>query len=84
MNKLTAALILSIISPNTHAVIDVPDKGDTGFYDQVHCSCETTQTICPDAVAKPTKQIHLPRTETRAKQMPLSPTVDLKHNYRLQ
>lgn len=83
-------LALAIFTTNAHAVIDVPDFPDeTGFYDHVHCSGETLYQICPDKftveyVIIPSKTIHLPRTDVKAKQMPLSPNIDLKHNYRVQ
>lgn len=83
-------LALAIFTTNAHAVIDVPDFPDeTGFYDHVHCSGETLYQICPDKftveyVIIPSKTIHLPRTDTKAKQMPLTPNIDLKHNYRVQ
>jgi hypothetical protein len=88
MKKLLLAL--AIFTTNAHAVIDVPDFPDeTGFYDHVHCSGETLYQICPDKftieyVIVPSKQIHLPRTDVKAKQMPLTPNIDLKHNYRVQ
>lgn len=88
MKKLLLAL--AIFTTNAHAVIDVPDFPDeTGFYDHVHCSGETLYQICPDKftieyVIIPSKTIHLPRTDTKAKPMPLSPNIDLKHNYRVQ
>lgn len=88
MKKLLLAL--AIFTTNAHAVIDVPDFPDeTGFYDHVHCSGETLYQICPDKftieyVIIPSKQIHLPRTDVNAKQMPLTPNIDLKHNYRVQ
>jgi hypothetical protein len=88
MKKLLLAL--AIFTTNAHAVIDVPDFPDeTGFYDHVHCSGETLYQICPDKftieyVIVPSKQIHLPRTDTKAKPMPLTPDIDLKHNYRVQ
>lgn len=88
MKKLLLALI--IFTTNAHAVIDVPDFPDeTGFYDHVHCSGETLYQICPDKftveyVIIPSKTIHLPRTDVKAKQMPLTPNIDLKHNYRVQ
>lgn len=91
MKKLLIAL--AIFTTNAHAVIDVPDFPDeTGFYDHVHCSGETLYEICPDkftveyiiTTPKPAKQIHLPRTDTQAKPMPLTPNIDLKHNYRVQ
>ena len=88
MKKLILALAL--LTTNAHAVIDVPDFPDeTGFYDHVHCSGETLYQICPDKftveyVIINHKQIHLPRTDTKAKQMPLTPDIDLKHNYRVQ
>ena len=88
MKKLLLALI--IFTTNAHAVIDVPDFPDeTGFYDHVHCSGETLYQICPDKftveyVIIPSKTIHLPRTDIKAMKMPLSPNIDLKHNYRVQ
>jgi hypothetical protein len=83
-------LALAIFTTNAHAVIDVPDFPDeTGFYDHVHCSGETLYQICPDKftveyVIIPSKTIHLPRTDIKAMKMPLSPNIDLKHNYRVQ
>jgi hypothetical protein len=88
MKKLLLAL--AIFTTNAHAVIDVPDFPDeTGFYDHVHCSGETLYQICPDKftieyVIVPSKQIHLPRTDIKAMKMPLTPNIDLKHNYRVQ
>jgi hypothetical protein len=88
MKKLVLALVM--FTTNAHAVIDVPDYADeTGFYDHVHCSGETLYQICPDKftieyVIVPSKPIHLPRTDVKAKKMPLTPDIDLKHNYRVQ
>lgn len=91
MKKLIFALAL-LMSTKANAVIEVREYPDeTGFYDHVHCSGETLYEVCPDEFVveyvfiekgKPA-QIHLPRTDIKAKKLPVNPNVDLKTNYRI-
>ena len=90
-------LILLALSTNVSAdpLLVVPAYPDPdGFYARVHCTGKSLYDVCPtkvvvdyhiiDDAPKAPKQIHLPRTDTRAQMRKIDPNEDYRYSYRVQ
>lgn len=65
----------------------------TGFYEHYRCTGNSLYDICPtrlvvnyhiEHVVEEPKQIHLPRTDTRAQMRKIDPNADYRYSYRIQ
>ena len=90
-------LLLAALATNVSAdpLLIVPAYPDpTGFYEHYHCTGASLYDICPTRLVvnlhiehepiEPPKQIHLPRTDTRAQMRKLQPGEDIRYSYRIQ
>ena len=64
-------------------------KDPTGFYAHVRCSGESLYEVCPtklevNCCVQAPKQIHLPRTDTKAQMRKIDPNADYRFSYRIQ
>ena len=83
----------AMASDVTMIIPQYPDP--TGFYEHYHCTGHSLYDICPtrlvvnyhiDSVVEveAPKQIHLPRTDTRAQMRKIDPNEDYRYSYRIQ
>jgi hypothetical protein len=87
-------LLLTALLPtmaSADPLVTIPAyKDPTGFYAHVRCSGQSLYEVCPTKLevncceAHAPKQIHLPRTDTRAQMRKIDPNADYRYNYRIQ
>ncbi len=91
MKRVLLALALSS-NVLAEPLVTIPAyKDPTGFYAHVRCSGESLYEVCPTKIevnccveAQAPKQIHLPRTDTRAQMRKIDPNADYRFSYRIQ
>lgn len=89
MKRILLALALSS-NVTADPLVTIPAyKDPTGFYAHVRCSGESLYEVCPtklevNCCVQAPKQIHLPRTDTRAQMRKIDPNADYRYSYRIQ